>query len=131
MMIWRALHYTSEYVLHSFWKGEWRFGGWNGFEGIFILFSISIIDRTKIHSLVWLQLLTSEVRHKESVAKLSCNVPGVIFKRSKASNLMDGQRKLFFLGKRLIFCRVISYQGEVVIRLHQDAAEFFRISGLI
>ena len=44
---------------------------------------------------------------------------------------MDGQRKLFFLGKRLIFCRVISYQGEVVIRLHQDAAVFFRISGLI
>ena len=128
MMIWRALHYTSEYVLHSFWKGEWRFGGWNGFEGIFILFSISIIDRTKIHSLVWLQLLTSAGKIKF----MSCNFPGVIFKRRQIfSNLMDGQRKLFFLGKRLIFCRVISYQGEVVIRLHQDAAEFFRISGLI
>ena len=29
-------------------KGEWRFEGWNGFEGIPVLFSISITDKTKI-----------------------------------------------------------------------------------
>ena len=57
-------------------------------RGIFILFSISIIDRTKIH---FLSLLTSDytievTQERERVSgkikfMFCCNFPGVIFKR--------------------------------------------------